>query len=175
MRRERRGASRGVSIRVARGLYHRPSTFRSRPIEWEETVHADTGIPGRTTKHIHFAGSQKRPVSATIGSWPSTPRRTGPGSCGTRRRRSPRPSGPATAGSPTTWPRSRDEPLTSLRAATSAPGGPRLSPAAGREIPEGESSMPQNGQPQPAEDGLNSLPFTQSKQKVAVLMGSGFA
>ena len=45
VRRERRGTSHGVSIRVARGLYYRPSTFRSRPIEWEETVHADTG-PG---------------------------------------------------------------------------------------------------------------------------------
>ena len=32
-RRERRGTSHGVSIRVARGLYYRPSTFRSRPIE----------------------------------------------------------------------------------------------------------------------------------------------
>ena len=32
-RRERRGSSHGVSIRVARGLYYRPSTFRSRPIE----------------------------------------------------------------------------------------------------------------------------------------------
>lgn len=44
MRRERRGTSHGLSIRVARGLYYRPSTFRSRPIEWEETVHADTGL-----------------------------------------------------------------------------------------------------------------------------------
>ena len=60
VRRERRGSSQGLSIRVARGLYHRPSTFRSRPMEWEETVHADTGMLGLTTKHIHFAGSRKR-------------------------------------------------------------------------------------------------------------------
>ena len=46
VRRERRGSSQGLSIRVARGLYYRPSTFRSRPIEWEETVHADTGMLG---------------------------------------------------------------------------------------------------------------------------------
>ena len=59
-RRERRGTSHGVSIRVARGLYHRPSTFRSRPIEWEESVHADTGMLGLTTKHIYFAGTRKR-------------------------------------------------------------------------------------------------------------------
>ena len=43
VRRERRSTCHGVSVRVARGLYYRPSTFRSRPIEWEETVHADTG------------------------------------------------------------------------------------------------------------------------------------
>ena len=60
VRRERRGTSHGLSIRVARGLYYRPSTFRSRPIEWEETVHADTGMLGLTTKHIYFAGSRKR-------------------------------------------------------------------------------------------------------------------
>ena len=49
MRRERRGTSHGLSIRVARGLYYRPSTFRSRPIEWEETVHADTGLLSPTS------------------------------------------------------------------------------------------------------------------------------
>ena len=60
VRRERQGTSHGLSIRVARGLYYRPSTFRSQPIEWEETVHADTGMLGLTTKHIYFAGSRKR-------------------------------------------------------------------------------------------------------------------
>ena len=60
VRRERRGSSQGLSIRVARGLYHRPSTFRSQPIEWEETVHAGTGTLGLTTKHIYVAGSRKR-------------------------------------------------------------------------------------------------------------------
>ena len=60
VRREHRGASHGVSIRVARGLYYSPSQFWSRPIEWEETVHADTGMLGITTKHIYFAGSGKR-------------------------------------------------------------------------------------------------------------------
>ena len=59
-RRERRGTSHGVSIRVAKGLYYRPSTFRSRPIEWEETVKADTGLLGLTTKHVYFAGSRKK-------------------------------------------------------------------------------------------------------------------
>ena len=32
VRRERQGTSHGLSVRVARGLYYRPSTFRSRPI-----------------------------------------------------------------------------------------------------------------------------------------------
>ena len=59
-RRERRGTSHGLSIRVAKGLYYRPSTFRSRPIEWEETVHEDTGLLGITSKHIYFHGPRKR-------------------------------------------------------------------------------------------------------------------
>ena len=59
-RRERRGTSHGVSIRVARGLYYRPSTFRSRVHEWEEDVHEDTGLLGVTTKHLYFHGSKKR-------------------------------------------------------------------------------------------------------------------
>ena len=59
-RRERRGTSHGVSIRVARGLYYSPRQFRSRPIEWEETIHADTGLLGLTTKHIYFAGRKKK-------------------------------------------------------------------------------------------------------------------
>ena len=50
----------GGGIRVARGIYYRPSTFRSRPIEWEKTVHAGTGLLGLTTKHIYFAGRRKR-------------------------------------------------------------------------------------------------------------------
>ena len=60
VRRERRGNSHGLSIRVTRGVYYRPSTFRSRPIEWEETIHADTGLLGLTTKHIYFAGRKKK-------------------------------------------------------------------------------------------------------------------
>ena len=59
-RRERRGTSHGLSIRVARGLYYRPSTFKSRQVEWEETVHEDTGLLGVTSKHIYFHGPRKR-------------------------------------------------------------------------------------------------------------------
>ena len=59
-RRERRGSSHGLSIRVARGVYYRPGTFRSRNVEWEETVHQDTGLLGFTTKHLYFSGSKKK-------------------------------------------------------------------------------------------------------------------
>ena len=59
-RRERRGISHGVSIRVAKGSYYRPSTFRSRVHEWEENVHADTGMLGVTTKHLYFHSPRKR-------------------------------------------------------------------------------------------------------------------
>ena len=59
-RRERRGTSHGVSVRVAKGLYYRPSTFSSRSVEWEETVHEDTGLLGVTSKHIYFHGPRKR-------------------------------------------------------------------------------------------------------------------
>ena len=60
VRRERRGSSHGLSIRVARGVYYRPSTFRSRVIETEETVHQDTGLLGFTTKHIYFSVPRKK-------------------------------------------------------------------------------------------------------------------
>lgn len=59
-RRERRGTSHGVSIRVAKGLYYSPRTFRSRSVEWEETIHLDTGLLGITSKHIYFYGARQR-------------------------------------------------------------------------------------------------------------------
>ena len=59
-RRECRGSSQGVGIRVAKGLYYSPRQFRSRAVEWEETVKADTGILGLTTKHLYFSGSRKK-------------------------------------------------------------------------------------------------------------------
>ncbi len=59
-RRERRGSSLGLSTRVARGVYYQPGTFRSRSVEWKETVHQDTGLIGFTTKHIYFSGPKKK-------------------------------------------------------------------------------------------------------------------
>ena len=46
VRRERRGTSHGLSIRVARGLYYRPSTFRSRPIEAYLLRRQQEEVPG---------------------------------------------------------------------------------------------------------------------------------
>ena len=42
------------------GIYYRPSAFKSRVVEWDETVRLDTGLMGLTTKHIYFAGDTKR-------------------------------------------------------------------------------------------------------------------
>ena len=58
--RERRGRSHGLSSRVARGVYCRPGIFRSRQVEWDETLHADTGLLGFTTKHTYFSGPKKK-------------------------------------------------------------------------------------------------------------------
>ena len=49
-----------MSIRVARGIYYQPRTLRGRSVEWEETVHQDTGLLGFTTKHFYFPGARKR-------------------------------------------------------------------------------------------------------------------
>ena len=38
----------------------RPSSFRSRAVEWEETVHANTRLLGFTTKHLYFSGEKKK-------------------------------------------------------------------------------------------------------------------
>ena len=95
VRRERRGSSQGLSIRVARGLYYRP-------IEWEETVHADTGMLGLTTKHIYFAGRRKRFQVRYDRIVAFDPYDDGFGTMRDAQMASPKPSGPATAGFPTT-------------------------------------------------------------------------
>lgn len=59
-RRQRRGASHGVSVRIAKGVYYSPRTFSSQTHEWEETIHVDTGLLGVTTKHLYFHGARKR-------------------------------------------------------------------------------------------------------------------
>ena len=60
VRRQRRGTPAASASAWPKSLHYRPNTFQSRPIEWEETVHPDTGMLGLTTKHIHFTGSRKK-------------------------------------------------------------------------------------------------------------------
>lgn len=55
-RREYVGGSVGGSVRVAKGVYVRASSFRGNPVEKTETVHLDTGLLGVTNKHLYFAG-----------------------------------------------------------------------------------------------------------------------
>ena len=58
--REFRGSSLGASVRVANGVYLRPSQFRGRSHSREVTIHADTGLLGATTKHVYFHGDRER-------------------------------------------------------------------------------------------------------------------
>lgn len=58
-RRIRQGASQGVSIRVMRGVYYSPRTFRSESVEHNVTEHVDTGTVGITNKHVYFKGQEK--------------------------------------------------------------------------------------------------------------------
>lgn len=57
--REYRGSSMGVSIRVAKGVYVRPGSFRGRTVETTSMEHTDDGLFGITTKHIYFKGQNK--------------------------------------------------------------------------------------------------------------------
>ena len=59
-RREFRGGSTGASVRVARGVYLRQSAFRGHPVSVTETVKADAGLLGVTTRHVYFHGARER-------------------------------------------------------------------------------------------------------------------
>ena len=58
--REFRGSSHGLSIRLAKGLYYRPSSFAGRSVTSERMTHVDTGMLVITTKHLYFHGPAKR-------------------------------------------------------------------------------------------------------------------
>lgn len=53
------GGSRGVSIRIAKGVYYRTGGFKGERVETPQTLHVDTGFLGVTDKHIYFLGSIK--------------------------------------------------------------------------------------------------------------------
>ncbi len=58
-RREFVGGSQGASVRVAKGVYLRTSSFKGHPVERTETLHVDNGALGVTTKHLYFSGGRK--------------------------------------------------------------------------------------------------------------------
>lgn len=58
-RREFRGSSMGASVRVAKGVYIRPGSFRGESVESSSMEYQDAGTFGITTKHIYFTGSEK--------------------------------------------------------------------------------------------------------------------
>jgi hypothetical protein len=53
------GASHGVSIRIARGIYYRVGAFKGHPVETSGSVLSDTGQLCVTNQHIYFAGATK--------------------------------------------------------------------------------------------------------------------
>jgi hypothetical protein len=55
-----KGTSHGLSIRVAKGLYYRPSMFQGSPIKTEVTAKIDTGLLVVTDKTLYFSGSRKK-------------------------------------------------------------------------------------------------------------------
>ena len=58
-RRQFVGGSRGVSIRVMKGIYYRVGNFKGQAVEHTERVHIDTGWVVITSRNIYFAGPQK--------------------------------------------------------------------------------------------------------------------
>ena len=58
-RREFRGSSMGASVRVAKGVYVRPGSFKGESVESSSMEYQDSGVLGITTKHIYFKGSGK--------------------------------------------------------------------------------------------------------------------
>lgn len=58
-RRQYVGGSRGVGVRVAKGLYFRVGNFQGHSINVNETHLSDAGYMGVTTKHIYFSGGEK--------------------------------------------------------------------------------------------------------------------
>ena len=56
---EYEGGSSGVSLRIAKGLYYRTSTFKGRPIRKAIMKDIAYGMMALTNKHLYFASSEK--------------------------------------------------------------------------------------------------------------------
>ena len=101
-RRRRQGISHGLSIRVVKGLYYRPSAFSNQSVEWEETVNEDTGLLGVTrastfTPTVPASGS----ACAMTALCPLSLTATASALCATPKAQNRRLFRPATAGSST--------------------------------------------------------------------------
>lgn len=59
VRRQYVGRSRGVSMRIAKGVYYRTGGFRGEPIETTSLEPVDTGTVCLTDKHIYFHSMRK--------------------------------------------------------------------------------------------------------------------
>ena len=59
MHRQYVGGSRGVSVRVMKGVYYHVGGFKGHAIDRTERIHVDTGLVVATSKHIYFAGPKK--------------------------------------------------------------------------------------------------------------------
>jgi hypothetical protein len=59
VRRQYVGGSRGVSVRVMKGVYYRVGAFKAQPVDTTVTTLVDTGFLGITTKHLYFSGPAK--------------------------------------------------------------------------------------------------------------------
>ncbi len=59
-RTEYRGGSQGVSVRIAKGVYYRTSSFKGKPVEISEMRFNGYGIFALTTKHIYFGLPDKK-------------------------------------------------------------------------------------------------------------------
>jgi hypothetical protein len=58
-RRQYVGSSRGVSVRVMKGVYYRVGAFKGHAVESNQRVHIDTGWVVVTSKNIYFARPRK--------------------------------------------------------------------------------------------------------------------
>lgn len=58
-RREYRGISHGISVRIVSGLYYRVGGFKGRPVERTEREHIDDGWFVVTDQNLYFSGPRK--------------------------------------------------------------------------------------------------------------------
>jgi hypothetical protein len=53
------GRSQGVSVRIAKGIYYRTSSFKGNPVVTNELRYISTGILAFTNKHVWFSSDKK--------------------------------------------------------------------------------------------------------------------